>query len=89
MKLSISVQHDPKGYLKIEIQDNGIGRLKAAEIKARKLHKKKSIGLQLTEKRLFNFSKDFKNDYSIEFVDLYDDEQSSKGTLVIIKIPMQ
>jgi|GEM_PF-5270631 len=30
MKLSISVQHDPKGYLKIEIQDNGIGRLKAA-----------------------------------------------------------
>lgn len=87
-KLTIKAAHDPEGYIHIEIEDNGIGRKKAAEIKRNKLHKKQSIGLQLTEERLLHFSKEFKNQYKIEFVDLYDDQtRQALGTLVILKIP--
>ena len=70
----------------IHIVDNGVGRKKAMEIKSKRIHNKKSLGIQLTKDRLAAFMKEYKRDYSIQIVDLYDDD-SATGTQVIIKIP--
>jgi tetratricopeptide (TPR) repeat protein len=71
----------------IHIIDNGVGREKALAIKKKRIHNKKSLGIQLTKDRLKAFMKEFNKDYSIEIVDLYDKNKEAIGTQVIIKIP--
>ncbi len=88
-KLALVLKKDKKSHLKIEIIDNGIGRKKSAEIKEKKIHKRDSIGIKLTEERLSKFSEDYKNNYSITFKDLYDKNDNSKGTNVSIRIPLK
>jgi len=84
----LTFKKEKNSYLIITIEDNGIGRKKSAEIKEKKIHKRESIGIQLTEDRLENFSKYFKNDFAIDFIDLYDNNQKPTGTKVVLKIPL-
>ncbi|HMB99772.1 MAG TPA: histidine kinase [Flavobacteriaceae bacterium] len=87
-QLTVSVKKEKKTHIRIEIQDNGIGRKKSSEIKKKKLHKAESIGIKLTEERLVSFSKDFKYNYSLEFIDLYGQDNTAIGTKVVLKIPI-
>ncbi len=75
-------------FLKIIIEDNGIGRVEAGRLKNQKVHGKKSIGIELTKERLRIFSKDYKNDYSLEFIDLYDEDEFARGTRVSLNVPL-
>lgn len=70
-----------------EIIDNGVGRKRSEEIKARNAHTHQSFATQATENRmdLLNSFNDKK--YSFIIVDLYEDEKSL-GTKVIISIPI-
>ena len=86
-KLLISFENIKNKFLQVSILDNGIGRKKSFEIKKSKVYNKSSIGVQLTKERLKNFSKNFLNDYTIEFEDLYDKNLAS-GTKVILMIPL-
>ncbi len=73
--------------LQCEVEDNGIGRKKAAEIKKSSHRlKHKSAGMSITEKRLqlLNSLKKFKYNYQI--TDLYKDGQPS-GTKINFSIP--
>ena len=72
----------------IVILDNGIGREKSAKIKEKKRYKTSSIGIQLTKERLQNFCKDYTNNCSLNFEDLYDANKKPKGTKVILRIPV-
>ncbi len=76
-------------FLKITIIDNGIGRKKAAAIKKKKLHKKDSIGIQLTKERLKNYTKNFKHPFHLEYHDLYSNLDKAMGTKVILSIPLK
>jgi two-component sensor histidine kinase len=87
-KLDILIEKENKSHIKISIIDNGIGRKKSADINNQKMLKKKSIGIKLTEERLVHFSKGFQNNYSLDFIDLYDNEMPT-GTKVILKIPLK
>lgn len=87
-KIDITIDSDSQSHIEISIKDNGIGRLKSAEINKQKIHSKRSIGLKLTEERLINFCKDYQNNYSLYFNDLYDDNKNAIGTEVILKIPL-
>ena len=75
--------------IKCVIEDNGVGRKRSKEISDKKIHKRDSIGVKLTEDRLENFAQSFKNDFSITFIDLYDNDRKPKGTKVILKIPLK
>lgn len=86
--IKLSFQKLNELYLIINIEDNGIGRKKSSEFKKKKLHKRDSIGIQLTEERLANFAESFKNDFSINFIDLYDVDKNPIGTRVELKIPL-
>ncbi len=88
-KISLTFEENNDNFLIITIEDNGVGRKRSSEIKEKKIHKRDSIGIKLTEDRLENFAQSYKNDFSITFVDLYDSENNPRGTKVIIKIPLK
>ncbi len=77
-------------YVKVIIEDNGIGRKKAREIREQKnmTLKKESMGIKITEERLAVYTQAFKNKFKIDFIDLYDDQSQPAGTRVEIFIPV-
>lgn len=87
-KLTVNVLKKEENFIEITIEDNGIGRKKSLEIKNRKLHKKESVGLNLTKERLVNFSKKFSNKHELFFTDLIDNE-NVKGTKITINLPIK
>ena len=46
------------------------------------------MGINLTKERLSYFCKDYKNDYSIIYKDLFDEDDRPSGTKVILKLPL-
>jgi len=87
-KLSLNIQKEKKKYIAISIEDNGIGRKKSAELNELKMRKKDSIGIKLTEERLHNFAKNYKNDFYLKILDI-NTNNIAAGTEVILKIPIQ
>ncbi|HVG40333.1 MAG TPA: histidine kinase, partial [Chitinophagaceae bacterium] len=75
--------------LQCTITDNGIGRKKAAELASKSAEKIKSLGLQLTEKRLALFNQDntMQTSYTIE--DILEPEGTICGTKVNLQIRYQ
>jgi tetratricopeptide (TPR) repeat protein len=88
-KINLTFEENNNKFLIITIEDNGVGRKRSSEIKEKKIHKRDSIGIKLTEDRLENFAQSYKNDFSITFIDLYDSENEPRGTKVILKIPLK
>ena len=74
--------------LRIEIEDNGIGRQRSGELNTRKLHKRKSLGIKLTQERLRTFYRDHRQQYSLEFIDLKDGQGQARGTRVVLVLPL-
>ncbi len=76
-------------YIKITIEDNGIGRAKAQYINRKKnIHlKKESMGLKITEDRLNVYTQAFKHKFKLNYIDLYNDEGQPAGTRVEIYLP--
>jgi hypothetical protein len=71
--------------LMVEIEDNGIGRERAMELKRNKLSGgHKSMGIKLTEERL-KLINQYKNT-SFEILDLKDHDGNASGTKVTIRI---
>ena len=74
--------------LHIQIEDNGIGRERSRAIQKKKLLKRESYGMQLTQERLENFVNFHSKKYSIDIIDLVNSSDEAKGTLVDIIIPI-
>lgn len=89
-KLAIFVSKSTENKALIEIVDNGIGRKRSGEIKAKKTLNQASVGIELTAERLKNFFKEkgMKGNYDIRFVDLHDTYGVASGTKVILEIPI-
>jgi LytS/YehU family sensor histidine kinase len=86
-KLQIRISKE-NGSTKYEIEDNGIGRKKAAELKSvyRKEHRSK--GMELLSKRFKLLAKEYGSDIETNITDVIIDNEI-KGTLVTIKVPVQ
>ena len=88
-KISLVVDIISEDFIKISIEDNGIGRDAAMKIKQGKSLNRKSIGIDLTKKRLNNYyNKEYKSEYTMWYVDLFDKQDTPSGTRVILKIPL-
>ncbi len=87
LSISFSTRDD---ILSCIIEDNGIGREKAAEIKAQKLgsHHFASKGTELAQQRVQVLRQTGLTATSIETKDICDTDGSVKGTRVEIKIPL-
>lgn len=86
--LTLNIIKLNENQLQIDIIDNGIGRQKSNEIKKKKLLKRNSVGISLSEERLEHFSKNYKNTSDVFFTDLYD-KKTPIGTKVTLLIPLK
>ncbi len=80
-----------ENYVKCTIQDNGIGRVKSSENKSSLTSKRKSYGMTLIQDRLellYHTDKNKPKDI-IQIIDMYDDDEKSLGTKIIVTIPTQ
>ena len=68
------------------IQDNGVGRKKASELRSQLSDHHKSMGLEITKERLAALDEDHNNGSPIEIIDLFDKNGSAVGTRVTIRI---
>ncbi|MDT0606063.1 tetratricopeptide repeat-containing sensor histidine kinase [Croceitalea rosinachiae] len=86
--LWITVKKKDDIHLQISIVDNGVGRKVSEEIKENRILKRKSVGIDITKERLANFAKDYQYDFNIDIIDLFEDNGKSRGTKIILEIPM-
>lgn len=66
----------------LSLKDNGVGRERSRENKKKKIFKKKSLGLKMTNERIDHFNYKEKLNYSFEIIDLLDSNQTPCGTEV-------
>lgn len=87
-KLWITIQEVAPLLLRVEIKDNGVGRLRAQELRSKEALHSKSYGMQLSQERLKLMRGVFNKEASVSVVDLMEKEHPS-GTSVVIDIPIQ
>ena len=86
VKINISKNADD---LLCTIEDNGIGRKKASELKAQKqVNHKRSMGMQITQDRIEIINKLYNMNASINIYDMEDELGNAKGTKVELIIPV-
>ncbi|MEM6630355.1 MAG: histidine kinase [Bacteroidota bacterium] len=73
--------------LEISIEDNGIGRAKAKQLKSRSATKNKSYGMQITSERLKMIEVQHNIKTHIEIIDLMDETENPMGTRVELVMP--
>jgi LytS/YehU family sensor histidine kinase len=84
LSIDFQIQNE---FLQCVIEDNGIGRLHAMEIKQRQTEASASFSTNATEKRVQLFNTYQKQNMQIDIVDLMEN-QTPTGTKVIILIPL-
>ncbi|GGG95154.1 histidine kinase [Pedobacter zeae] len=86
-KISIKISQDFTAQtLNITIEDDGIGRKKAGELKSKAAEKDKSYGTLITSERIAVFNKKFNADTRVHIEDLYHENNEAAGTLVSINL---
>lgn len=87
-ELKIRITKSSPVVLECVIEDNGIGRSKARELKSKSASTKKSLGMRLTEDRLALLNAQTQLNASVEIEDLTKENGIAGGTKVILKIPI-
>jgi LytS/YehU family sensor histidine kinase len=88
-RLSIDIE-EVGGLLQCTIQDNGIGRRRAAELKSKSASFKKSMGVEITANRLqMLYNGNGGSADALRIVDLEDESGEPMGTRVILRIPIK
>lgn len=84
VKLSMQNEH----LLTIAIQDNGVGREKAALLKSKDVLKTKSYGMQITSDRLKLMNNLYNMAATVTITDLYHPNGTAAGTQVVVALPV-
>ncbi len=87
-KLTLRAFMASEHLLQIEVEDNGVGRKKSAEMSSKSANKHKSFGTLITSERIQLINKHYDTYAQVATTDLFDAEQNSCGTRVTISIPI-
>lgn len=87
--LNIAIFRKNDQMLQCIIEDDGVGREKAGELKSKSVSSKKSLGMKLTENRLGLLSKHAVTENLITIEDVKDGEGNAGGTRVVLNIPVE
>lgn len=71
-----------------EIEDDGVGRMRAAEIEKDRPKNHRSTGLANIRHRLDLLNAQLAEDIRLDFEDLYDEREKALGTRVSVRMPM-
>ena len=83
--LRVSLVKVDEETIKIEISDNGIGRLKSKALKTEHQKKQKSKGMQNITQRIKILNKMYKDKVDVTIEDMYDDKTGTKVVLTLKK----
>jgi ligand-binding sensor domain-containing protein len=83
IKLELQLQ---KNFIYCIVEDNGVGRKKAEEIRESSGIKRKSRGMLITRERLEILNKQNKEKFAVKVIDLLDEKGDPAGTRVEINI---
>lgn len=86
-KLEINFEGESTNLLTVTIYDNGIGRIKSAELNQLNTSKPKSFATKANLERIMLLNKD-QYQIDVNYEDLYDEFSESCGTKVTIKIKL-
>jgi hypothetical protein len=81
--------HREQDFVVCEIRDNGIGLAASAEKKSEAARDKKSLGIEITKKRLNLAGTPQDDGLNVSFQDLKDEKGLATGTSVLIRIPVK
>jgi ligand-binding sensor domain-containing protein len=81
-KLTVDIAKE-NGWLRCVIEDNGIGRAKAQQLKSKSATRDKSMGIKITTDRLNLYH----THTEVEIIDLMDSGGMAVGTRVVVDIP--
>jgi hypothetical protein len=76
------------GLIRFEVEDNGVGREKAAEIEHRQKSLHRSMSTSITRERLLAINKKLRKKIRMQIIDLTDDSGTACGTKVTFGIPV-
>lgn len=85
--IKLSIKMEDKELL-CTVEDNGVGRLKAMELKKKSKSKRTSYGISIVESRLSILSSFYGTKLRLSYVDLYDEQNQPAGTKVIFNLPI-
>jgi tetratricopeptide (TPR) repeat protein len=86
-RLAIRINNE-NGFTKYEIEDNGVGRKRSAELKSLYRKEHKSKGMELLSKRFKLLAKEYGSDIETMITDVMEGN-TIKGTLITIKVPVE
>ena len=75
-------------HLECMVEDNGVGRERAALLKQNNTSSHNSIGLKMTEERLQLISEMTGEEASVTMIDKFTDSGTPEGTKVIVRLPL-
>jgi LytS/YehU family sensor histidine kinase len=87
-RLCINIRQVAANMLQCIIEDNGIGRIRANELKSKSATGNKSLGMKLTQERISMLNRYASVNASIQIIDLENNDHSAAGTKVILTIPV-
>jgi hypothetical protein len=87
-RISISFQTDDR-HLICTIEDNGVGRVRAALYKRQDRMQYPSRGMELTARRIDILNSGMKEPISTLIEDIGEGDERAKGTRVIVRLPLQ
>jgi len=87
-RLLVAISTTNDNMLQCVVEDNGIGRARAKELKSKSATNNKSLGMKLTEERINMLNQYTSLDASIRIIDLENDAGEAAGTKVILTIPV-
>jgi len=85
-QLDLIIEKASSGSTRIRIIDNGIGRMAAEKSKEHRVRKRKSIGVDITRKRLDYYAKQAGKTASFKTIDLVAPDGETMGTEVIVEL---
>lgn len=75
-------------YLECVVEDDGVGRERAAVLKSKRVNSHQSVGLKVTEERLQLISERTGKPASVTVIDKFDEAKIPAGTRVVVKLPL-
>lgn len=85
--LLLEARRDEKA-LQITIEDNGVGRRRAGELKSRDAVAHKSHGMQVTSERIKIINELYGLNATVAVKDLLDEAGEARGTRVVVRVPI-
>lgn len=84
----VRVSQPQENLLQLTIADDGIGRVRAAELRSKSASHRKSFGLKMTSERIALINQLYQTRTQVEIHDLIDTNGQPAGTEVTLQIPI-